>query len=340
MFHIIDDFFKIPKLAWNEFVESHLLGNFFQTFYYFEILSQSKKTEPFVFALIDESQKIHGILLGSIQRLIPGSIGNLISRVVIIGGPLVSDNNPVLIDQLIVEFDKKYSRKIIYFQFRNMWDWGQGSTILTKSGYFFEDHLNILINLTQGSDDIWSGINTSRRKQIKRGYNRGITVSEIDEYIESDIATCHEIISKVYKKIKLPFPEKSFFLESSKILFSENHLKIFVAITENKIIGCRFVIIFKEYIFDWYAGSDSEYYSLYPNDILPWEVFKWGSNNGFSIFDFGGAGKPDQPYGVRDYKLKFGGTLVNYGRFIKINNRFLYSFGNWTLALIQSKKNN
>ena len=37
---------------------------------------------------------------------------------------------------------------------------------------------------------------------------------------------------------------------------------------------------------------------------------------------FGGAGKPDKPYGVRDYKLKFGGQLVNWGRFEKVHKPF------------------
>jgi hypothetical protein len=32
------------------------------------------------------------------------------------------------------------------------------------------------------------------------------------------------------------------------------------------------------------------------------------------VFDFGGGGRADEEYGVRDFKAKFGGELVNYGR--------------------------
>ncbi|MDH4208252.1 MAG: hypothetical protein OEV76_05210, partial [Anaerolineae bacterium] len=32
------------------------------------------------------------------------------------------------------------------------------------------------------------------------------------------------------------------------------------------------------------------------------------------VYDFGGAGKADEEYGVRDFKAKFGGDLVCYGR--------------------------
>jgi lipid II:glycine glycyltransferase (peptidoglycan interpeptide bridge formation enzyme) len=57
---------------------------------------------------------------------------------------------------------------------------------------------------------------------------------------------------------------------------------------------------------------------------MPWQVFLWGKKEGYRMFDFGGAGKPDVAYGVRDYKKKFGGQVVNYGRFEKIHRPFLY----------------
>jgi lipid II:glycine glycyltransferase (peptidoglycan interpeptide bridge formation enzyme) len=37
-----------------------------------------------------------------------------------------------------------------------------------------------------------------------------------------------------------------------------------------------------------------------------------------------GAGKPDEDYGVRDFKAQFGGTLVEHGRFLKVNNPLIY----------------
>jgi len=45
-----------------------------------------------------------------------------------------------------------------------------------------------------------------------------------------------------------------------------------------------------------------------------WHVLKWGAENGYKVYDFGGAGKPSEKYGVRDFKSKFGGDLVCFGR--------------------------
>ncbi|RLI52815.1 MAG: GNAT family N-acetyltransferase, partial [Candidatus Thorarchaeota archaeon] len=51
-----------------------------------------------------------------------------------------------------------------------------------------------------------------------------------------------------------------------------------------------------------------------PNELLMWHILRWGVENGYRVYDFGGAGKPDEEYGVRDFKAKFGGKLVCYGR--------------------------
>ena len=58
-----------------------------------------------------------------------------------------------------------------------------------------------------------------------------------------------------------------------------------------------------------------------------WNVILWSKENNYKVFDFGGAGKPKIPYGVRDYKLKFGGELVNYGRYEKEHKKILMLLG-------------
>ena len=101
-------------------------------------------------------------------------------------------------------------------------------------------------------------------------------------------------------------------------------VKIFCAKNNDKIIGCLIALVYKDTVYDYYAGSYKEFYDKYPNDLIPWEVFKWGKANNYEQFDFGGAETP-KPYGVRDYK-KICGTFVEYGRFEKIHMPILYFF--------------
>ena len=62
-------------------------------------------------------------------------------------------------------------------------------------------------------------------------------------------------------------------------------------------------------------------------------IIEYANKNNIPLFDFMGAGKPDEQYGVRDFKARFGGELVEYGRFLKINNPFLYAIGRFGIKL-------
>ena len=51
-----------------------------------------------------------------------------------------------------------------------------------------------------------------------------------------------------------------------------------------------------------------------------------------------GAGSPgDGGYGVRDFKAKFGGELVEYGRFRYVANKPLYALGKWAVNLMKKR---
>ena len=56
-------------------------------------------------------------------------------------------------------------------------------------------------------------------------------------------------------------------------------------------------------------------------------VIKFAIENNLKMVDFMGAGKPNEDYGVRDFKLQFGGELVEHGRYNNIFNPSLYKIG-------------
>jgi lipid II:glycine glycyltransferase (peptidoglycan interpeptide bridge formation enzyme) len=48
-----------------------------------------------------------------------------------------------------------------------------------------------------------------------------------------------------------------------------------------------------------------------------------------------GAGEPGVPYGVRDFKAEFGGTMVEYGRFLHVAKPLLYRIGEAGVAFLK-----
>lgn len=83
---------------------------------------------------------------------------------------------------------------------------------------------------------------------------------------------------------------------------------------DGRDIAASVALLYKKTIYGWYRGFDRKYGFCLPNDQMVWRVLQWGAENGYEFFDFGGAGRPNEYYGPRNFKAKFGGRLVNYGR--------------------------
>jgi lipid II:glycine glycyltransferase (peptidoglycan interpeptide bridge formation enzyme) len=330
---IITDINSVDKKAWAAYVENHADGNIFQTPEMFELYHCSELTEPIVIFAVDESKNILGILLAVVQRESKGIIGKFSSRSVIWGGP-IADNSEIA--TLIL---KKYSgiarKKAIYSQFRNIYHCGNTHNSFQDSGFVYKDHLDIIMDLTQGEKALWEQVHKNRKKKINNGHNKGIEVAITTLENNDTFKKLYPFLQKLYKKIKLPVPSFEYFYEAVKIFESKGYLKTFMATCNNEIVGFTMVFVYKGLIYGWYGASDDNLLSFRPNDVLPWEILKWGANNQQKFFDFGGAGKPGVAYGVRDYKLKFGGKLVNYGRYEQVHKPFLFFIGKFGLKAWQ-----
>jgi len=290
----------------------------------FDVYTNTKKYEPVFLAVVNDQGKISGTLLAVIQKEYASILGNFTARSIIHGGPLIKDDDPNVMDFVLKEYNGIIKKKAIYSQFRNFWDWSSLEEVFLTNGFEFEEHLNILIDLTKSEDQLWKEVHSKRRNEIRRAVRENTTFSigSTDEALEK----CYDILKEVYSRAKLPIPDYLFF--HNLFHMKENaKLMVFCAHYHGEIIGCMLALVFGDRIYDFYAGSLKEYYNKYPNDLIPWEVFKWGKDRQYRIFDFGGAGKPDIPYGVRDYKKKFGGEFLNFGRFTHIHKPFFMKVG-------------
>jgi lipid II:glycine glycyltransferase (peptidoglycan interpeptide bridge formation enzyme) len=83
-------------------------------------------------------------------------------------------------------------------------------------------------------------------------------------------------------------------------------------------------LLYRETVYGWYGGVDRAFGSHNPNELLTWHVFEWGSTHGYRRYDWGGAGTPGEAYGVRDFKAKFGGEVVSFGRNVCIHAPFRF----------------
>lgn len=321
-YQIINNINNINIHKLNEYVLTHPYVSYFQIPKLYSVYEKTKNYEPVFLAVVDELGEIHATLLAVIQKEHSGGLGKFSSRSIIVGGPLIKNGNSVVLDIILKEYATVIKNRAVYSQFRNSFEWGNLNEVFLENGYSFEEHLNILIDLTKSVDDLWKDIHPKRRNEIRRALKEGTSF-----FIKNELpylSECYGILISVYKRARLPLPDYSYFESLYNISDEKSGLRIFCAVNKGRIIGCMIALVINNLIYDLYAGSLPEYYNKYPNDLIPWGVFLWGKENGYTQFDFGGAGKPRISYGVREYKRKFGGVFISYGRFIIIHNSLIY----------------
>jgi serine/alanine adding enzyme len=313
---------EIERKKWSDFICNHPHGNIFQTPEMYEVYKETANYQPIFLAVVNEKHKILGTLLSVIQREYKGYFSTLTARSVIWGGPLVRNDDEQVFHLILNEYEKIARKMVLYSQFRNLWNIEKFSDSFRSFSYSFKDHLNIIIDLNKPESLLWKEVHPKRRNEIRRAYKEGTYMQELVSF--SDIDSMYEILHKVYNNAKMPIADKSLFAAAFKILAPLGLIKYFGAYNNQKIIGVVCILAYKKILYDWYAGSHKKFYNKYPNDLLPWEVLKWGKEKGYTLFDFGGAGRPDEKYGVREFKKKFGGKLINYGRYEKIHQPMKY----------------
>jgi serine/alanine adding enzyme len=323
----------IRSSGWKEYVLEHTDGNFFQLPDAFDLFNHVPGYSPYVFAAFHPDGKIAGILVSVLQQE-PKFYASFTSRSIIWGGPLV-DNTEVC-ELLLKQYQETLGKKAIYTQFRNTFDTSHLKSSFQKLDFNYLEHLNFLVHTqSESPEKLLSTMSKSKSRQIKKGLN---TAEIIETSEEKDVNDFYQLLQNLYQeKVNKPLAPKQFFDFFRTQLVPKGLGKFLLIRHEGKIIGGIVCPIFPgKAIYEWYiAGMDKEYKEQYPSILSTWAAIAEGQKMRLNHFDFLGAGKPDADYGVRDFKAKFGGELVQYGRYEKIHKPILMKIGVLGLKMLK-----
>jgi len=325
---------ELGRAVWRDFVASNPNGNIFQSPEMFDVYKATKNYEPVVLFVLDESNGIVAMMQVVVQKEFTGPAALPTSRAIITGGPLLENGCPETCRLILREYKKLIRGKAVYSQIRNCYNQDGLKQCFEQNGYSYKEHLNIILDLRNGQEALWEKFSRSRKKGIKRALNGSFSF-EFRQDPES-IKGFFNLLKVTYRKIRLPFPEEEHFFNISRRLQPENYM-IFIIRKDNQPVVSLFTLIFRKTMYAYYMGSVNDPVTMKekPADLLFWEVFKWAISRGIEFFDWMGAGSPGKDYGVRDFKLEYGGELQNFGRFEKIHMPLLYNISKTGLKIWQ-----
>ncbi len=309
----------LPEETWRHFVETCPAGNIFHTPEMFQVFSLAKGHKPLLWAAVSDDGSPLSLLLPVQITLFRGILGRLTARAVVYGSVLCADSpeGREALVKLADAYRLQTHRHVLFTELRNLSDLGDIQPVLSDCGFAREGHLNYLLDLDRPETEIWADISKSGRQSIRTARNKGIVVEETSE--RRQIAIGYQLLQNVYAHARVPLSDLTLFEAAFDILAPQGMFRAFLARIGGQYVGVLWLLAYKERILTWYCGSDRAFSSCYPTEALIWYAIQWGRENGFRTLDFGGAGKPDQEYGPRKFKAKFGGQLVDYGRNICIH---------------------
>lgn len=306
---------EIDQEQWSDFVLNHPDGNIFHTPEMMEVFRRAKGFKPKLWAVVGEMDDIQAIFLPVQNTIIDHFLFRwLTTRAVLYGSVLCAPTSEgkEALDLLLSAYNRRMGRSILFTELRNLIDMSNLQPILKKNGLEYEEHLNFLVDLTKSEKEIWNNIRSNAQRNIRKSEKSGAIIESVSE--PSGVLEAYSVLQQVYSRIQVPLPDLSLFQAAFDVLYPKNMFKIFLAKVDDTVIGALTLLLYKDVIIYWYTGTLREFSSYRPSDFLVWHALKFGLENNYHTFDFGGGGKPDEEYGVRDFKAKFGGDLVSYGR--------------------------
>ena len=323
---------EINTEQWQNLAQISPFSSYFQTKECYDFYCSMSFLEPFVFG-VSENEKLVGIICGYIVAD-GGKIKRFFSRrAIIAGGALLDEKISEKALKILLNFTmKSLKNKAIYIEIRNYNDYSKFKNVFAESNFIYNEHLNFHLPINSETE---TNISDSKRKEIKTAQKNNVQYVETKDVAE--ITAFYKILKNLYKKeIKLPLFPLEFFLKLAQLPCG----KIFVIKHNGFVIGgMACVALSKKVLYEWFAcGNKNAEKQLYPSVMATFAGIDYAIKNGFAIYDFMGAGKPEKDYGVRDFKAKFGGNLVKYGRFLYICKPLLYNFGKIALKIIKFGK--
>lgn len=307
---------QLEKEAWEAFVEVHPGGNVFHTPEMFRVFDLAKGHHPEVWTVTLERSRILAMMMPIRVALRGGALSRFTTRSIAYGG-LLHENSQEGVEALqwlLHVYIGEADGRSLFTEVRNMTVVPDLLTPLEACGFAYEPHLNYLVNLDRPADEVFARISRRARQLIRAGLREGpVSVRELTN--RTELASWYELLRLTYAKARVPLADRSLFEAAFDVLVPAGMAKFLIAEMGAVPIGCSAELLHKTTIYGWYGGFDRRFGKYRPNELLTWHILDWGARNGYRTYDFGGAGRPDQPYGVRDFKAKFGGELIEPGRF-------------------------
>ena len=373
---LLHAFSDIDPQQWQSLVERSPYATWFQTPEAYQFYASNiEEMMPFVYGIIKDDEvkgerlevkgmgnsradkqtsRLKAVCVGYVTKEKSALKQFFTRRAIIIGGPLLAEDATDAEVAALLKAVKKCKveslkckgtedskadnqafrlKKPIYIETRNFHDYSRWKTVFEANGFTYQAHLNFHVD-TSSVEVVDKNLGKSRKRDIRTTVRDGVTpvlnptLEQVKEY--------YEILHELYTtKVKTPlfswhFFEQLYHTENGRFILTEYQGKI--------IGGTVCVVLPNKAVYEWFVcGVDGVYEHIFPSSYATYLGIRYAAENGCQIFDMMGAGKPEEAYGVRDFKARFGGEQVEHGRYLCVRKPLLYWIGKMGVKMLKRR---
>ncbi len=330
---ILTDYKHIDRAEWEGLLRESPVATWFQSAEAYEFFSSlSDIMTSFVFA-VSRGNALKGVGAGYITKEKNSVKQYFTRRAIIYGGPLLAEDiSDEELHELLSAVVCYLSSRAIYIETRNFNDYSRWRPMFERCGFRYQPHLNFHVD-TSSVDVIQNNLGKNRKRDIRVSLRDGARI--VDNPTLEQVRDYYTILQLLYQtKVRTPLFPWDFFQK----LYDSPSSRFLLVEYESKIIGGTVCVVLDgKAIYEWFVcGEDGKYKNIFPSELATYAGMQFAAEKGCTRFDMMGAGTPDEHYGVRDFKARFGGELVEHGRYLRINNKPLYQVGKAGVSAIRS----
>ena len=299
--------------------------NVFQTVEWMRLFEHEKGTKVVLFALYSDSSLllVQPLTITRYYRHLPGKFA---SYAVAWREPWraadIADEEAIEAFRLMTAEIEKYCRKrALYIEYRHFSENNIYASTLNSQLSTFNFQLpwyNIYREFEAG-EDVAEQMKRDKRRQLKQSFEAGVEV--VLEPTREQIVEWYGLLKRLYRRIHRPLPSVDVFLRLNKSGIG----RVFVVIYRGRVISGNAMLFHSSSLtpnsplfYDWYRASvDERIEGVFPSVVSTWQALQLVADMGGGRFDFMGAGPRNKEYGVRQFKLEFGGNLTEEYRYRK-----------------------
>jgi len=176
---------------------------------------------------------------------------------------------------------------------------------------------SVVIDLRRSEEELFAGMNTTTRRNVRAGQRHGITVRE---GTRADLPVFYRLLSQTAQRQGFT-PEPAAYYDCMwEIFHPGGNLQLFISELSGQALGALIALAFADIVVYKRAGWSGELGKARPNQVMLWTSICWAKAQGFRFYDLEGiareiaeAALAEQAIPIENsdtYKLNFGGNVV------------------------------